>query len=83
MRKRSRSKRILRKHAVYVNLNVPELTKAGSGLELYIYSRGEKLGEVDIGRGGFYWKGGYRHSRKRISWTDFAAKMDELAYGRD
>lgn len=71
-----------RKHAVYANLNVPELTKAGSGLELYIYARGEKLGEVDIGRGGFYWKGGRRHSRKRISWTDFAAKMDELAYGR-
>jgi hypothetical protein len=57
MRKRSKARHIERKHAVYVNLNVPELTKAGSGLELYIYSRGEKLGEVDIGRGGFYWKG--------------------------
>ena len=72
-----------RKHAVYVNLNVPELTKAGSGLELYIYAHGEKLGEVDIGRGGFYWKGGGRQRRKRISWTDFAAKMNELAYGAD
>jgi hypothetical protein len=66
-----------RKHAVYVNLNVPELTKAGSGLELYIYA----LGEVEIGRG-LYWKGGGRQRRKRISWTDFAAKMNELAYGR-
>jgi hypothetical protein len=82
MRKRSRAKHVVRKHAVYANLNVPELTKAGSGLELYIYASGEKLGEVDIGRGGFYWKGGGRHRRKRISWTDFAAKMDELAYGR-
>ena len=66
MRKRSRAKASERKHAVYANLNVPELTKAGSGLELYIYARGEKLGEVDIGRGGFYWKGGGRHRRKRI-----------------
>jgi hypothetical protein len=82
MRKPSKPKHIPRKHAVYANLNVPELTKAGSGLELYIYASGEKLGEVDIGRGGFYWKGGRRHRRKRISWTDFAAKMDELAYGR-
>src|SRR3982751_3118986 len=83
MRKRSKVKPPQRKHAVYANLNVPELTKAGSGLELYIYARGEKLGEVDIGRGGFYWKGGGRHRRKRISWTDFAAKMDELAYGSE
>jgi hypothetical protein len=81
MAKRSKSAALVRKHAVYANLNVPELTKAGSGLELYIYARGEKLGEVDIGRGGFYWKGGGRHRRKRISWTDFAAKMNELAYG--
>jgi hypothetical protein len=64
MRKRSRAKASERKHAVYANLNVPELTKAGSGLELYIYARGEKLGEVDIGRGGFYWKGGGRHRRE-------------------
>ena len=51
MRKRSRAKVPQRKHAVYANLNVPELTKAGSGLELHIYASGEKLGEVDIGRG--------------------------------
>ena len=77
MRKRSKARPVERKHAVHATLNVPELTKAGSGLELYIY------GEVEIGRGGFYWKGGGRHRRKRISWTDFAAKMDELAYGPD
>lgn len=82
MARKSRSAAPARKHAVYANLNVPELTKAGSGLELYIYARGEKLGEVEIGRGGFYWKGGRRHRRRRISWTDFAAKMNELAYGR-
>ncbi|MGI8497511.1 MAG: hypothetical protein ACR2OG_08025 [Gemmatimonadaceae bacterium] len=72
---------VKRKHAVYANLNVPELTKAGSGLELYIYAKGEKLGELDIGRGGLYWRGGGRHRRRRIDWTRFALKMDELAYG--
>ena len=30
-----------RKHAVDANLNVPELTKAGSRLELYIHARDE------------------------------------------
>src|SRR4029453_3518193 len=81
MRKRSKAKHVPRKHAVYANLHVPELTKAGGGPEPYIYARGEKLGEVDIGRGGFYWKGGGRHRRKRISWTDFAGKMEGPGYG--
>jgi hypothetical protein len=34
-------RRRVRKHSVYVNLNVPELTKAGSGLELYLFADGE------------------------------------------
>ena len=79
-RKRPRRQKRPRKHSVYANLNVPELTKAGSGLALYIYAMGEKLGEIEIGRGGLYWRGGKRHSRRRIAWTDFAHKMDQLAY---
>lgn len=84
MRKRrtKRPAKAVRKHAVYANLNVPELTKAGSGLELYVYAEGQKLGEMDIGRGGLYWKGGKRHGRKRIDWTHFAEMMDALAYGK-
>jgi hypothetical protein len=69
-----------RKHAVYANLNVPELTKAGSSLELQIYAAGEKIGELELGRGGVYWKGGRRQRRKRFSWTQFAEMMDGRSY---
>ena len=43
--------------------------------------RDRETGEVHWPPKPLYWKGGGRHKRKRISWTDFAAKMDELAYG--
>jgi hypothetical protein len=71
-----------RTHAVHANLNVPELTKAGSSLDLSIYARGEKIGEIQLGRGGVYWRGGKRHLGKRFSWSRFAELMDEIAYTR-
>jgi hypothetical protein len=70
-----------RAHAVRAKLNVHELTKAGTSLNLEILARGEKIGELEIGRGGLYWWGGKRHRSKRLSWSRFAELMDELAYG--
>jgi hypothetical protein len=61
---------------------VPGLAKAGSSLTLKLYARGEKLGEITLGRGSLYWCGRYRQKRKRISWTRFAEMMDTLAYGK-
>jgi hypothetical protein len=71
-----------RKHAVRGTLNVPEFTKAGTSLNLEISAEGEKIGTLEIGRGGLYWWGGKRHKRKRLSWTRFAELMDSLAYGK-
>jgi hypothetical protein len=81
MRKRSRTKPTERKHPVYVNLKVPELTKAGGGHELCICARGEKLGEVDSDASASTGRAATTNRRRRVSWTDFAAKMNELAYG--
>ena len=74
-------KRLLKKHSVKAHLQVMELARAGSSLELEIYASKEKLGTVIIGRGSLYWYGRNRHKRKRISWSRFAEMMDELAYG--
>ena len=74
-------KRLIRKHSVKAHLQVLELAKAGSSLDLEIYSSKEKLGTLIIGRGSLYWYGRNRHKSKRISWTRFAEMMDELAYG--
>ena len=70
-----------RKHAVRALVNIHELTKAGTSLTLEISAGGEKIGQIDIGRGGLFWWGGRRQKRKRLSWTRFAELMDGLAYG--
>lgn len=69
-----------RKHAVRAVLRVHELTKTGTSLHLEIYARAEKVGDLEIGRGSLYWRGGKRQIRKRISWSRFAELMDDLAY---
>jgi len=72
-----------RKHSVYANLEVPELSKAGTSLELEIHAERQKIGHLVIGRGSLYWYGRKRQKSKRISWSRFAEMMDELAYGKD
>ena len=74
-------KRLVKKHSVKAHLQVLELAKAGSSLDLETYASKEKLGTLIIGRGSLYWYGRNRHKSKRISWTRFAEMMDELAYG--
>jgi len=74
--------RLERKHAVRGMMRVHEFTKAGTSLNLEISAAGEKIGELEIGRGGLYWWGGHRQKRKRLSWTRFAELMDSLAYGK-
>ena len=70
-----------RTHKVKVNLQVFELSKAGTSLDLEITERGEKLGDLTIGRGSIIWRGRNRQSSKRIRWQRFAEMMNELAYG--
>jgi hypothetical protein len=79
--KRSRVTAAEAVHTVRAALHVPGLSKAGSSLTLHIYARDEKIGEIELGRGSLFWRGGKRRSRKRIGWTQFAEMMDDLAYG--
>jgi len=78
----ARRRRTQRKHGVKASLQVPQLAKAGSSLNLNIYADRQKLGELVVGRGSLYWYGRNRQRRKRIPWTTFADMMDKLAYGR-
>lgn len=77
-RRRPESTRV---HIVRARLSVHELSKAGTSLHVEITARGEKIGELEIGRGSLYWKGGKRQIRKRLRWPQFAELMDTLAYG--
>jgi hypothetical protein len=68
------------KHAVKASLEVPGLARPAARLK--VYADRQKLGEITLGRGSLYWYGRHRQKHRRISWTRFAAMMDELAYGK-
>jgi hypothetical protein len=80
-RRRPRKTSVVRKHGVRAYLEVQQLAKAGSSLDLQIFSERHKIGELVIGRGSLFWFGRNRHKRKRIRWSKFAEMMDTLAYG--
>jgi len=70
-----------RKHEVDASLSNVELVRAKSSLKLAVYASGEKIGQLEIGRGSLYWWGGKRKLNKRLNWSKFAEMMDRLAYG--
>jgi hypothetical protein len=70
-----------RKHEVRAALSNFQLAKARSALMLRIYSRGRKVGELQVGRGSLYWWGKYKQTSKRVNWSKFTEMMNRLAYG--
>jgi len=70
-----------RKYEVKAGLSNFELAKAKSALTLRIYSRGRKVGELQVGRGSLYWWGKYKQTSKRVNWSKFTEMMNHLAYG--
>lgn len=73
-------KKIEKKHTVRANMQVLELTKAGSSINFEIFADNEKIGTIIIGRGSLTWYGKNRQIGKRISWTKFAEIMDRYSY---
>ena len=67
-------------HKVKASMSVVELTKASTALTLEIFADDSKLGTIELGQGSIGWKGHNRKSVKRMSWSDFAAMMDEYHY---
>jgi hypothetical protein len=79
--KRSAARTRRRRHEVRASLDNFELAKARSSLRLQIYAAGDKIGELEIGRGSLYWTGRSKKRSKRLDWSKFADMMDVLAYG--
>jgi hypothetical protein len=68
-----------RKYEVKADLNIPQLAKAGAALGLNIWCGGDKLIELQMGRGGLFWKGAHEKKLKRIPWSKFSELLN--AYG--
>ena len=80
-RRRVRAKKRPPTHIVRASVSNMELARAGAALRLELFAHGAKIGELEVGRGSFFWYGRNRHRSKRISWSRFAEMMDKLAYG--
>ncbi|MBK8467568.1 MAG: hypothetical protein IPL32_17265 [Chloracidobacterium sp.] len=71
-----------RKHSVKATVQILDLTRAGSSMSLEIFANDEKIGEIKLGRGSITWFGRNRRTGKEMSWSKFAAMMDDIAYGK-
>ena len=75
-------KKTLRRHSVKATVQILDLSKAGTSLELEVFSKKpredrRKIGTVIIGRGSLTWKKDYAKTiTKRVSWTRFAELME-------
>lgn len=76
-----KKKRAYKKHTVSARVQILDLTKAGSSMDLEIYANDEKIGTIIIGRGSLTWRGGRKKRDKRIPWSEFAEMMDKWSYG--
>ena len=74
-----RAKSAERKFEVKAEVANFTLAKAKSALRLQIYSRKEKFGELEIGRGSLRWWSARSPTEHRIPWARFAQMMDDLA----
>jgi hypothetical protein len=69
-----------KKHTVKANVQILDLTKAGSSIDFEIFAHEEKIGTIVIGRGSLTWYGRNRKHGKSFSWSEFAELMDERSY---
>jgi len=81
-RKKTTKRASVRRHSVSASVGIQELSKAGTSIKLYVHRDELKLGELDIGRGAIYWRGGNKQKWERVDWTRFAEMMNSLAYPR-
>lgn len=73
-----------RKHSVKAQVQILDLTRAGSSMEFEVFADGEKLGTLSIGQGSINWKKGRKqYWGKSLAWTKFAELMNHAAYGDD
>lgn len=77
------ARRMNQRFSVKASLKNVELVRAGSSIRLEVFRKGEKLGELEIGRGSIFWSGAHRQKRKRLHWDKVADQFNRLAYPRE
>jgi hypothetical protein len=75
-----KKRRAAQRFSVEATLSNVALVRAGSSIKLEVFKRGEKLGELHVGRGSIFWWGAKRHKRKRLRWDKVSEVLNRLAY---
>jgi hypothetical protein len=70
-----------RRHSVKATVQIMDLSKAGTSLELEVFAKEpredrRKIGTVIIGRGSLTWIKDYGKKGRRVSWSRFAEMME-------
>lgn len=71
-----KQKKVRRKHSARAKVQVMELSKAGTSIDVELFADEEKLGTLIIGRGSLTWYGKKWKNGRRFSWSRFADKME-------
>lgn len=59
--------------SVHNGLDIPQLTKSGSGVTFVVMSDGRKVGTLTVGSGSVTWQ---RHKRKeKLNWDQFGKRL--------
>jgi hypothetical protein len=80
MKKSKPAKRVRRAHRVTGSIDNLDLTKASTALTLKLEHKGEKIGELTVGRGSVTWHGRNRKTGVSWTWSEFAAFLDRHGY---
>ncbi|PYR80476.1 MAG: hypothetical protein DMF87_08740 [Acidobacteria bacterium] len=79
----AKKRKVAQRFKVEATLHNVELVRAGSSVRLQVFRRGEKLGDLQIGRGSIFWWGAKRKNRKRLRWDTVADQFNRLAYPKE
>jgi len=80
MKKTKPSKRLSRAHRVTGSIDNLDLTKASTTLTLKLEHKGDKIGELTIGRGSVTWHGHKRKVGVTWTWSQFATFLNKHGY---
>ncbi len=72
----AKRKKAHRRHSANARVQVLGLSKAGTSIDIDLFSDEEKLGTLVIGRGSLKWFGNKWKQGRRFSWSAFAKLMD-------
>jgi hypothetical protein len=73
---RSRAKRRKPRYAVDVELNARDIARLGAALTFRVRTGEAMLGTIQIGQGGFRWKGRSGKFFRRTSWQSFFERLE-------